>query len=337
MRERPTNISDDALCDCLGAQYALGVAGVEFLPLGQDSSAWVYRVRADDAAYFLKVRKHIRNEASLVVPRYLSDRGLTQVIPPLTNTLGALWTAAGEYALIVYPFVSGRIAIRSGMSDQQWIDYGALLRQIHETDVTPDLERLLKRDFFTPDWAAMVRKLDAHILDRTFDDDPDARSLAPLWQAKRQDIHTLLHTAEDLGQRLAQKTPEQILCHADIHTGNLLLDAEERVWIVDWDETMLAPRERDLMFTMGGGLSQRVVGPREEALFFRGYGATSVDPIALAYYRYSWAVADIGAYGEAVFFRPDLGPLTRHEAVDRWLSLFAPGGIAEIAFASTIS
>jgi hypothetical protein len=61
---------------------------------------------------------------------------------------------------------------------------------------------------------------------------------------------------------------------------------------------------------------------------------TSVDPVALAYYRYCWAVSDIGSYGEQVFFRPDFGPQTRRDGVDRFASLFAPGKIVSIAFES---
>src|SRR5436853_7829208 len=49
-----------------------------------------------------------------------------------------------------------------------------------------------------------------------------------------------------------------------------------------------------------------LVGPREEELFLQGYGATTVDPLALTYYRYAWAVSDIGAFGAQVFLRPDL-------------------------------
>ena len=143
----------------------------------------------------------------------------------------------------------------------------------------------------------------------------------------------LLDRAEDLGRRLAEAAPPLVLCHADIHTGNVLLDAEGRVWIVDWDETILAPRERDLMFVVGG-ISSKLVGPREEALFFRGYGATDVDPLALAFYRYAWAVGDIGAFGEEVFFRPDLGPVTRRAAVDMLMGLFQPGEIVALALAS---
>ncbi len=76
------------------------------------------------------------------------------------------------------------------------------------------------------------------------------------------------------------------------------------------------------------------VGPREEELFLQGYGTTAVDPLALTYYRYALAVKDMGEYCEQVFFRPDLGPVTRREAVDRFLIMFQPHRIIELALGS---
>jgi spectinomycin phosphotransferase len=226
-----------------------------------------------------------------------------------------------------------------GMADRQWIEYGRLLQQVHRTVLPPDLARIMQRESFTPAGSGAVRRLDAHIGERAYAD-PAAGALATFWQARRAEIRALLERAEDLGQRLARAAPAFVLCHADVHTANVLLDADQRVWIADWDETILAPVERDLMFVVGG-ISSDLVGPREEALFFRGYGqgygVSTVDPLALAYYRYAWAVGDIGAYGEEVFCRPDLGPISRRAAVDQFSRLFAPGNIVTLAFATDAS
>jgi spectinomycin phosphotransferase len=333
MREPPVDLSDETLRTSLGARYGLAVADLTFLPLGHDSSAWVYRVgTADGTRYFLKVRRHVTNPPSLVVPRYLHDHGIARVIAPLPTNTQTLWTEVEGYALIVYPFVASTTGMERGMTPRQWIDYGAILRQIHATAVAPDLAQIMQRESFTPSGAEEVRELAGHIGGRTFAD-PVAQSLATFWHERSEDIHTLLERAEDLGRRLARRAPAFVLCHADIHTANVLLDADGEVWIVDWDETLLAPKERDLMFVVGG-ISSKLVGPREEELFFQGYGATTLDPLALAYYRYAWAVSDIGAYGAEVFFRPDLGQITRRAAVDLFRSLFMPGEIVALAFAS---
>lgn len=333
MRETPANLSNETLRDCVQARYGLEVSELAFLPLGHDSSAWVYRVRTvEDRTYFLKVRLSVANEAALLVPRYLHDRGVTRVVAPLPTIEQTLWTAAGDYAVILYPFVLGATGMDQGMSAQQWIDYGALLRQIHTTAVDADLTRVMQRDRFVPAWGAMVRRLDEHIGEHTFEDVAE-QALATFWQERREDIRTVLERAEALGQRLEQVAPAFVLCHADIHTGNVLLDPEGQVWIVDWDETILAPPERDLMFAVGG-ISSALVTPDNTAHFLQGYGDAAIDPLALAYYRYVWAVGDIGSYGEQVFFRPDFGPVTKQEGVRYFTGLFAPGEIVDLAFGS---
>lgn len=333
MRESPVDLADETLRACLRARYGIAVTELAFLPLGHDASAWVYRVRAaDGGAYFLKARLGVVNEAGLTVPRYLHDQGVARVVAPLPTATGALWTDAGDYALILYPFVASTTGMERGMTPRQWAEYGALLRRVHDTAIATDLARFMRRDPFTPAGAGTIRRLDTHIGARAFED-PAAATLAMFWQARRGDIHTLLDRAEDLGQRLARTAPPLVLCHADIHTANVLLDADGQVWFVDWDETLLAPRERDLMFVVGG-ISSKLVGPRDEAHFFQGYGATAIDPLALAYYRYAWAVGDIGAFGEQVFFRPDLGPATRRASADLFMSLFNPGAIVALALAS---
>ena len=335
MREPPINLSEETLRACLRAEYGLDVTEVIFLPWGHDSSAWVYRVQATDGGtYFLKARLQVTNEASLVVPRYLHDHGVARVVAPLPTLARTLWTQAGDYAVILYPFIAGQTGMEQRMVARQWRDYGALLRQIHSTPVEPDLARLLQRDTFIPAWGDMVRRLDTHIGARTFADPLD-QTLATFWQVHREEISTVLDRAEALGRRLAQAPPTFVLCHADIHTGNVLLDGDDQVWIVDWDETILAPLERDLMFVIGG-ISSTLVDPREEAFFHQGYGTATIDPLALAYYRYVWAVGDIGSFGEQVFFRPDFGPETRRTGVDYFTGLFKPGEIVALAFGSDL-
>ena len=329
----PPELADHTIIDCLRSQYGLAVADLAFLPLGHDSSAWVYHVQTDaGGSYFLKVRTSVANEPSLLVPRYLQDHGVAHAVAPLPATSRQLWAAAGDFALILYPFIDGTTGMEHGMSDAQWIDYGASLRQIHTTVIAPDLARIMRHELFVPEWAAMVKRLDAHISTRTFDD-PAMGELATFWQERRDEIRALASRAEELGQRLAPMALPFVICHADIHTNNVLLDTEQQAWIVDWDETILAPKERDLMFVVGG-ISSELVGPREEELFFQGYGSTTVDPLALAYYRHAWAVGDIGSFGEEIFFRPDLGAKTRHRAVRLFLGLFQPGEIVALAHAS---
>ncbi len=110
----------------------------------------------------------------------------------------------------------------------------------------------------------------------------------------------------------------------------MLIDDAGALWLVDWDEVILAPKERDLMFVVGG-IGTGLVEPHETAWFLDGYGDTEVDPLALSYYRHAWAVQDLGLYGEDVFLDESLGDDARSHAARILLGLFEPGGIVELA------
>jgi spectinomycin phosphotransferase len=338
--EPPADLSNQAISAGLGAGYGLDDTEVAFLPLGHDPWAWVYRARAAGGrSYFLMVRRHGVNAAGLVIPRFLQDHGVSRVIAPIATLAGALWTEIGPYALIVYPFVEAQTGMMGGMTDAQRVEYGAVLRQIHEAPRPAELVRIMRRESFAPDGAASIRRIDADLAAQTTPDDPYIRTFDPIWRARREQIVTVLARAEELGRRFAATSPPLVICHADIHTNNVLIDeADHGIWVTDWDEAMLAPRERDVMFAVGGGISRKVVTPHAEALFLRGYhqepGPVAVDPLGLAYYRYAWAVSDIGSYGEQVMYRSDLGPATREESVERFLSLFVPGSIVALSFES---
>ena len=119
-------------------------------------------------------------------------------------------------------------------------------------------------------------------------------------------------------------------CHADLHTGNVLVDAAGELWVFDWDEVVAAPKERDLMFFIGG-ISHQMVGEPATASFLRGYGGTDVDPVALAYYRHAWATQDVLGYAEQVLVDASRSDDDRVEAARIFEILFRPGEIVDIA------
>jgi spectinomycin phosphotransferase len=336
MLEKPA-ISNEAIGSGLTNGYGIQPVRIEFLPLGKDSNGWVYRVEtADQTPYFLKLKRpETVNPASLAVPRYLRDHGIWPVVAPLPTRTGALAHEIPEYTLVLYPFVEGRSGREVGLSPEQWLELGAIVRAVHQMELPPRLAANLPRETFVPHarYAGVVRRLLRGIGEEGERDDL-ARELACYWQEKREEIARLLQRAEELGQALQHRKLPFTLCHADIHVANVLVEPSGHLLVVDWDQPILAPKERDLMFVMGSALRGFSAGSAEEAAFFRGYGSSDVDQVALAYYRYEWAIQDLGAYAEAVYFRPDLGEADRREGVAGVRAVFLPGSEAEAAYAA---
>jgi thiamine kinase-like enzyme len=45
--------------------------------------------------------------------------------------------------------------------------------------------------------------------------------------------------------------PEMVICHTDIHGGNLMKGHDGELYLLDWENAMIAPPEHDLMFFAG--------------------------------------------------------------------------------------
>jgi spectinomycin phosphotransferase len=325
----PPDISRDELTERLVVAYGLVADDVEFLPIGNDSRAWVYRVTVGDGTRFLKVRSGMVDRSTLVVPRFLADSGIEHLVAPIPTFPGALSDVGDRFTFILYPFVSGRNGGEAGLSNGQWTELGAVLRRIHETRPTGSVRNVVRHERFLPAQAGLVRTIWASI-DRGAVADRFQRALSDVWRSRREEIGRIVARAEELGSRARERGLEQVICHGDIHPWNVLVAPSGGFVIVDWDETGLAPRERDLMFVHGG------VGGLEPdaASFYAGYGEVDVDTVTLAYYRYDWVVQELADYAKRVFLTPDAGERTRAEAVASAALLFDPGEVVEAAYRS---
>lgn len=181
-----------------------------------------------------------------------------------------------------------------------------------------------------PQWLRVIEQLQDTVQTAAFDD-PFERELADFWTEKHAEIGAIVDRAKALGRSLQHKPLDVMLCHADIHTANILVDKAGQLHIVDWDQPVIAPKERDLMFVASSAAESRMQSP-EEIAFFRGYGATQIDPVVLAYYRYEWVVQELGDFGERVFFAEDGGEETKRDSVRGFRQLFDAGDVVEGAY-----
>jgi spectinomycin phosphotransferase len=187
---------------------------------------------------------------------------------------------------------------------------------------------------FDPPWGGLVRQVAAMIGGHHFEGTAQ-RELAAVWRERAAEITRIVDRTMELGRRLQARPVERVLCHADIHLWNVLVDDTGRLFIVDWDGVVLAPKERDLMHVDGSVGGPVAPGPGEGS-FYGGYGATGLDPLALAYYRYEWVVQELGDYAKRVFVTPGTGEVTLADAVNGFRQLFEPADVVDAAYRSDI-
>ena len=108
-----------------------------------------------------------------------------------------------------------------GLSDDQWREFGSTLRAVHDSGLGGHLRGRIPAETFALPSAAMVRQPLALVEgEGTSLESPAATRFGGFWR-------------ENAGQiRL------------------VLARAEGRIWLVDWDGPLVAPRERDLLFVV---------------------------------------------------------------------------------------
>lgn len=338
MFDRP-RLSDAGISTAVGTAYDRRVRRVTFLGLGHDANAWTFRADlAGGDRLFLKVRRTI-DPARLAACRFMFEEGIEAVVAPLRTTSGNLSVAVEGLHVVAYPYLEARPAAETGLTEAQWIEYGTIVGRVHATRLPPEIERVLPHETFTPSSIAGFDRLES-IVDESAREqaaDTTRRELIGLWRAHRDEIHAVADRTTALAKRLRARLEVEgsgtfAPCHGDVHTHNVLVDSDGRLRVVDWDEIVMAPPERDLMFVLGSpiGLPR---GEREIVLFREGYGRIGVDVERLAYYHAEWAVQDLVGYANESL-SDEASPESRATALGIFRSLFAPGDEVDVALAN---
>jgi len=317
---------DNLVFSCLEKHYHIDIESLTILPIGADQNATLYKAQARDASYFVKIKQGHQEDISVNIVELLSEAGLQEIILPIKTIDSQLTQRMGDFTVIVYPYIIGLDGFKRDLTDDQWIRLGKAIRQVHEIDVPPPIQKRLRRETYSPKWREAVRSLYAHLESEPAGDDV-ARQLLKWMQTHVKSIQRLVDGAEELAQK--HQDHPHVLCHSDLHAGNILIDEKGALYIVDWDGPMVAPKERDLMF-IGGGVGNVWNKPHEEKLFYQGYGKTQMDLSHLAYYRHERIVEDIAIYGQELLL--STGGKDRWEMYRQFAAMFEPQGVVDIAF-----
>jgi spectinomycin phosphotransferase len=333
MREAPA-IEEELLRVCLHNEYALTPANLEFLSLGLDYSAGVYRVTSERGEmYLLKTTSRLLYEPSYRVPAYLHEQGIASVVAPILTKSGRLWTQIRNWVVVLYPWISGESSF-TGMTDAQWRDLGNILRHIHQVKLPASGFESLRKERFDPThYAQWIRSFEDQYLHAHGSESVSRRMLRACWVEQQSVIHTIMVSLEKLAPILQKSTMPLVICHADLHPGNLIRDHLGRIFVIDWDEVMLAPKERDFIF-IRGSLTDSETLPGATT-FFQGYGQKDIDWTALTYYRYERVIQDVITCAEDVFLRDDLGEESRLGEAQLFQDVLAPGGEIDAALSAS--
>lgn len=322
-------MDNQKIIDCLYVDYGIEVAKLTYLPIGADMNATVYKAETSDQSYFIKLKRGHHHDMSVVIITLLHDAEIGHIIPPIKNIHGQLIQHIDDFSLIVSSFVDGQDGFSRDLTDDQWVTLGKVLKRIHDIKIPVSIQRLIRHENYSPKWREAVRSLYVHIESEKNIDEISSQFIT-FMKTHTAVIHRLVDRAEQLSKQIQDQSSELVLCHSDIHGGNVLMDKNDFIYMVDWDDPIMAPKERDLMF-IGGGVANVWNKPREEKFFYKGYGNDEINWVNMAYYRHERIVEDIALIGQQILLTSG-DYQSRAESYKHFIAQFEPNGVVEIAF-----
>ncbi|MEU8115620.1 phosphotransferase [Micromonospora sp. NPDC048947] len=276
--------------------FGLRLSTVERVSHGADQHARLWLARAADGGRYAVKLSGGGTPAGLVVTAYLAGQGVPGIAAPLRSVDGRLSIDHDGRRLSVVPWVSDQRALDGPMTGAHWRAYGEVLAAVHKVPVTDELSRLLPaggaayQSIVTATRATAARLRDPDPGDLA---DPLVAELAGVWSAVADRLRFLTREVERRAAEQHDRPGSHVVCHGDPHLGNLLLGADGQVWLIDWDDAVLAPPECDLMFVRGGVLAFAPITPDQQRAVLDGYGTAEVDGARLAWFLAVRALDDL--------------------------------------------
>jgi spectinomycin phosphotransferase len=273
------------------AEFGLDVVELTSVVYGADVAAQVWRATTATNTYAVKWSGAGTNTGHQVAA-YLADCGIPGVPEMIRTVEGGLWSVHAKKRLTVTPWIDGPRAAETGLTDDQWSEYGVLLRRVHDAEPPLKLREALPRhSHIDARMPALAEEL------RVLLETPEGEELAAVWE-QYDDVIANLFT-----NRPTEPSGPRVICHGDPHLGNVLV--ADGLHLIDWDDVISAPREQDLMFMLGG---MGDIGPTTETqrnAFLTGYGPHPIDADAVRYYRHVRAYEDVVGWSHQAVVGPD--------------------------------
>lgn len=229
-------------------QYCMKIDGFKFVPVGENSFAYVVKSGKDKK--FLKmfsqtrVQKRVADklDKTLKVVMQFHNLGINNISYPLLNKKGKPKSKFGKFTVVLFNYHNGKCEDETTLTRKQQIDLGKTLSMIHQSR---DKIKLDKYIFDEPKirYEGDINKCIGFAEKNTFTGYKE--KLREMLQNNKKNILKILDEVKKLEKQI-ENVPE-VICHKDPIGLNLIIDGE-KVYLIDWDGLDLAPKEQDLWF-----------------------------------------------------------------------------------------
>lgn len=304
MKSEPV-IDKSALLETIRRAYDLPVERITFFTAG-----WVsYCYKVETAAgkrYLLKLYDEsapallmaTSRDFYLPLTHQLCTKGLLPHIAcPVQARDGSFSAHAGPYLLLLLHYIEGEPVGFGRLPDEILVKLAGLVGRLHKSTPSLQLAHPLVERFEIAFEVVLPTQLEA-LADLGPGARAGLRAYRDLVLPHTSEIRGHLDRLKELQRVVRNRAGEMVVCHTDLHGGNLLVDSKDNLYILDWEGAMLAPPEQDLFFFAGEDTFWDLFWPNYTCEF----GPARLDVDVLAFYYYRRGLEDIADFLQRILY-----------------------------------
>ncbi len=287
------------LIETVHHEYGISLVSLQFLLRGWGGDCYS-AVTRDGVRYFLKLHDDATYMGTAATSRafylplmnQLSGKGILPHIPQLVSTkTGALSLQIDLGELVITHFIEADLVGFGFLPDNILGSLAKAVGILHRSRPQLDFEYPLIEQFEIAFETDLVQSFD-RVAAITSQDNLGKQLLRQTLLPHKAGVLDALQHLKKLRDQVRVNPKPMVVCHTDLHGGNLMTAGDGTLYILDWENALIAPPEHDLFFFAGETRFREVFLPPYEDQF----DPISLNRDVLGFYFYRRALEDIAGF-----------------------------------------
>jgi len=289
-----SKIDKSLLKKVIQEKFGISVINVTLVPKWEAARGYVIE-SSNHKSFFLKIYwdDKIPDSAFRFADDLFAEAGTVNIAHPIPTSHGQMRVHIHDFQIALFDWISGRTAEEDKLADTQLERLGELLAKIHQSKTIIG-DYSVRETFAIPFKNRFLAIFDS--MSKITSKSTKYRTRLKLFlEPHRQKFMRELETLEKLQRKVKAMKLEFVNCHGEPSPGNILCSDTGEIHLLDWDDPIFAPKEKDLLFFKDN------VEP-----VMKGYGVFSKDSIIdrdlMEFYGHMWNLGEIAYYGGKLLF-----------------------------------
>src|SRR2546427_1275081 len=289
-----SNIDESFLKDVIREKFGIRLVNLALVPKWETARGYMIE-SSNHKSFFLKIYwdNKIPDSAFMFADDLFAKAGIANIAHTILTSHSQMRIQIRDFQIALFDWISGKTAQEHKLTDMQLERLGELLARIHQSKPIVG-EYPIRENFEIPFKDRLVAIL-SDTSEITGDSTKYQTKLKLFLEPHRQEFMQELETLEKLQRKVKAMRLEFVNCHGEPSPGNVLSSDDGEIYLLDWDEPISAPKEKDLLFFKDN------VEP-----VMKGYSLFSkdstIDRDVMEFYGHMWNLGEIAYYGSKILF-----------------------------------